>query len=1396
MKLLVLVYVRAVACGYQIFNINTEAEKEFGKFDDVVFEFTNAEDQTCIRLVQIKHVKDESLTIQFEDLRPKDKSDKSKLGSKYILTQYFESFLIRKREVANLTLFTNLSFGYNVLDDFFEEYNDPDDIFDVPLPDLRNSARTSLPCDHNEHHENQIKKNPKKHKLNFKKLQKDELLYNKFLDLVKKHKSAELAAEDSIEKFCDKFIFATGQPNDNEMDLVLGNEIPRISTLPILDLVYAEYIYSFLCWLDNKYENEAPLSQDNLKHVIPLIRLKTENLKISLDYHELLKNVKYKLEDSTIRDVEDYFNGETLHEKYFMIFTKFPKLTLAKIFQCFEYKGKADKGECLIIEAKSKTIEESVKKSIELFEYFKFCVIIFHEEVGEDYKSEILKMLKISERKIVILNTVHCESGDNCCFEHLQPESKANILNRTISYNGKNVPLLKLGAKNFYSDMQDAAWLSKLIDEKLVLNNISLTCLENNYIQRKLVFQTKYTVNTIDYNNLNHVTTLSELVNIACFPKLERPTLSEDSMVSHGEKLVMLIAKAGMGKTTLLQSISKKYKSCWTEIIKLTSHVKEFIKYQTAQNVIEFVTKILNFDLFTAQLFKHQIEAMGTVVIMFDGFDEISQEAKDAVLRIIENLLKTKVHYVWVTSRPICKRSLEEHFCQPTIELTKFTKSDVVEFIAHYWSESGCTYDKEDLDRLTSNLFENYKIDFHIPLYTNMAAEYFKPNNFDNRDLISNRIKLYERCINKKLMHLLGSKIVPYDSGHEAADSIQRKYIKDNEKVHKQLAMQILCPDYGHTHKLDEDEIKIINSIGIARVNLENNDIIHFDHRTFAEYFVAKFVFDQITGEIPFDVGMLDLLVRFKNYDEFQEILKFLDAFLDDSEVAPNKIKLTKPEHIELFKELLNTILESLGCPYVPSVLAIICFDNVDVLKYRIDKIEFLIWLICYRKPVTWLKMYLKALGKELSPQLLREFIVLFIVKIGSNSKERYHINKDFPLPNLFVPFLEEIFPDIYKMAFEYLKNNLHCVNETQFINFFENVIKSKYVDNFLFSIYCFAESIKNGFSENSKRIILDHLLNVSKECKFDFDVKGKYLIIIKIEFKIYSSNIRQNCYFFKNLIKAFQNQKKAFMKYFQFPENVLSFDELEMLLADDVEIIPENFKNKIKSFGIVLLLQQYFKFTDQSIAIIRPYIEKFLTYRNEELRALCDLIQIKTSSTNIQKFTQDVFLSGRLNYVFKLNLSEPLFRFLYSNPFLIGISWVKFLKIIDGTKSNNSMDLETVFDNISEIHPKLFQRAIKSLLKTSLKLEGPELFKKIMAGLDNEIDKGAVLKESVLYSELSAIIYSQRCRDSIVENANANGICKDYFLKYLSNLKIKIEPINATTRTRLQAVQTQLTEN
>jgi predicted NACHT family NTPase len=74
------------------------------------------------------------------------------------------------------------------------------------------------------------------------------------------------------------------------------------------------------------------------------------------------------------------------------------------------------------------------------------------------------------------------------------------------------------------------------------------------------------------------------------------------------------------------------------------------------------------------------------VVIMLDGFDEISPDYKETVIDLLQALRQTAVEQLWVTTRPHLREELEDELRQLSYTLEPFSEENQVEFLTRFWS--------------------------------------------------------------------------------------------------------------------------------------------------------------------------------------------------------------------------------------------------------------------------------------------------------------------------------------------------------------------------------------------------------------------------------------------------------------------------------------------------------------------------------------------------------------------------------------------------------------------------------------------------------------------------------------------------------------------------------------
>jgi len=396
------------------------------------------------------------------------------------------------------------------------------------------------------------------------------------------------------------------------------------------------------------------------------------------------------------------------------------------------------------------------------------------------------------------------------------------------------------------------------------------------------------------------------------------------------QRMVLISDTAGMGKSTVLTHLTKqikqKFPNKWVVRIDLNDHtdaLKALKKEQIdKEKAVEFVSeKLLKLEPgLEMVLFKKCCEEKQKVriIIMLDSFDEISPSYKQTVTDLLQALRQTAVEQLWVTTRPHLRQELEDKLQQLSYTLEPFSEENQVEFLKKFWGLKGWFRELDDeeekqvetkLQTCAKELINISKLVSDkdteitgIPLQTRILAEAFVeeirpcfqslesiPSLTINPDLLG----LYERFIDRKCDVYLGEKIKnPTDK--EAAKNQKEILLEFVREDHQLLALEMLfneeqlAPLQINNHCTFSDEE--LTSIGIVQISYEGK--LQFIHRTFADYYVADFLVNQLAKGTHHYQKLQDfLLKKVFTEEEYLVIRVFIDGLLSRSKPAKDILK-------------------------------------------------------------------------------------------------------------------------------------------------------------------------------------------------------------------------------------------------------------------------------------------------------------------------------------------------------------------------------------------------------------------------------------------------------------------------------------------------------------------------
>jgi len=400
-------------------------------------------------------------------------------------------------------------------------------------------------------------------------------------------------------------------------------------------------------------------------------------------------------------------------------------------------------------------------------------------------------------------------------------------------------------------------------------------------------------------------------------------TADLDELLEQAQKQrVMLISDtAGMGKSTLLthlsQQIKHKFPAKWVVRIDLNDHTDALKALKQQQidkkTAIEFVSgKLLNVKPgLEMELFKQCCgqKQKDRIVIMLDGFDEISPYYKETVIRLLQALRETDVEQLWVTTRPHLREELEDKLQQLSYTLEPFSDKNQIEFLTKFWrteqddiGEEGekklKVYAEHLIKKLANSISDKDRELTGIPLQTRMLAEAFdeKVRKFcqsaeSTPELPSklNLLDLYRRFIERKYDIYQKEKFQVNASKVVAIEQRERD-LKNMREDHQLLALKVLFTEEQVTLFQNKKECSFskeqLTRFGIVQVSDDGKP--RFIHRTFAEYYVADCLVNPLTeGNNTSEQVLTFILKDIFQKEDYRVVRVFMDGFL--SRLKPSK---------------------------------------------------------------------------------------------------------------------------------------------------------------------------------------------------------------------------------------------------------------------------------------------------------------------------------------------------------------------------------------------------------------------------------------------------------------------------------------------------------------------------
>lgn len=337
--------------------------------------------------------------------------------------------------------------------------------------------------------------------------------------------------------------------------------------------------------------------------------------------------------------------------------------------------------------------------------------------------------------------------------------------------------------------------------------------------------------------------------------------------VAEQTKTILLCDKPGNGKTTSFKTMATKLKGKFplhfVAFIDLKSHVEVYEKDEKfvgktieklpSENQKTFLNflceKILKLNDFGTKVFVDLFN-LNRVIMLMDGFDEISPNYKKFVIKIIQ-FIEASNNQLWISTRTHLESELSSKVNAVAFRLIEFSVDDQKKFFEEFMKskgESGLSLETKlkEIENFMLSLSKKTNFSTSNPLLMRMIAEIY--NEGLNLTADTNLFSIYDEFVKKTIQNCMRK--------GEIAERDLAECCTNLREFHHQTAIRLLFYNNQEINRLIDD-IEASPSIEqMTRVGLtfgENFETLHFVHQTFAEFFTADFIRKTIFARRFFD---------------------------------------------------------------------------------------------------------------------------------------------------------------------------------------------------------------------------------------------------------------------------------------------------------------------------------------------------------------------------------------------------------------------------------------------------------------------------------------------------------------------------------------------------------------
>lgn len=709
-------------------------------------------------------------------------------------------------------------------------------------------------------------------------------------------------------------------------------------------------------------------------HDVPRRNMNKLNDEMKFFSHLNECGIRFRIEGGVLPDSElNKFAAKDLIEKAKVIFSNSSCFTGLWLFQYYEISVRKTHGFhwpnqifAMFQNLKDETTFLQAKSAID--SEYNPKLIINCENSQEDVDKTITRLITRQDllKNLIFLLTCENESSQanfemgssmkirnfTHTISQLTDDSSEKVLRSTVKFQGFSLPYNQI--INF---------------EQNILDSFPLDILTKDYeycIGEELKFDEFFYFDRKFYHNNQHTRQQT----------LTLPELIEDAK---SNPIVIISGDTGSGKSQTFIEIVKILKKktdpvnengkYWVSLINLSRNDSYKI-CSNKDSLKDLIMKLLKIVKKFDQHIYQSCFKRGRVIILFDGFDDVSVDARKRLVSLINSRDSSKENQFWLAIKTGLDDELPKILHQKIIKIT-WSKKEQKDFVVEM-SKKEISSDEANalLDCVSRSKFSDFlKTPKNLSILTEIYMEKVRPTLAYSKLRVFDIYKEFTFKIFERSLNQLTS------NNHE---KILFPVMYTLRNFHQKIAVNILLGSESNRQwfKYNTFGWSEQNLLDMGMLSSTNNTLKSavFFHEPVAAYFVAEFVISNLDAEDH----LLSLVSEITLQILYEECHKSIRFFLNDALKAclkPNEtcritthlIEKAKIESVDKFSKILQNVLKENLSSLVKLVLCVMdqfgrdkahdvlllgqllekenilmlaCRSEVNILKQIIDKFE------------------------------------------------------------------------------------------------------------------------------------------------------------------------------------------------------------------------------------------------------------------------------------------------------------------------------------------------------------------------------------------------------------------------------------------------------------------------